>query len=127
MRERPLSPHLSVYKFKYTLLSSITNRLTGIALSVGLIVLAYWLISVAAGPVAYERASALLSHGIFKLFYAGVLFAFLYHFVAGLRHLIWDTGAGMEKRQSQQSAWIVGGVALLLFVVLAYCLFSGVI
>lgn len=118
MPDRPLSPHLSVYKFKYTLLSSITNRATGGALAVGLLVLAYWLMALANGPEAYDRAVVVLSHPIFKLIFAGLAFCFAYHFVAGIRHLVWDTGRGMEKRQSQSSAWLVGIVALVLTLVL---------
>lgn len=114
MPDRPLSPHLSVYKFKYTLVSSITNRLTGGALSVASLVLAYWLISLANGAEAYDKAVVVLSHPVFKLIFVGFAFCFAYHFVAGIRHLVWDTGRGMEKRQSQSSAWLVGVLAILL-------------
>ena len=114
MPDRPLSPHLSVYKFKYTLVSSITNRLTGLVLSVALLVLAYWLMALSSGPEAYDKAVVVLSHPVFKLIFAGVAFCFVYHFVAGVRHLVWDTGRGMEKRQSQRSAWLVGVVSVLL-------------
>ncbi|HKT71986.1 MAG TPA: succinate dehydrogenase, cytochrome b556 subunit [Steroidobacteraceae bacterium] len=122
MRERPLSPHLSVYKFKYTLTTSILNRFTGLILSLGLLVLVYWLMAVATGPGAYAQASEVLSHGVFKLIYLGLLAAFCYHLVAGVRHLIWDTGSGMERLQARRSAWIVVGVSLLLFIGLGYWL-----
>ena len=69
MPSRPLSPHLFVYKLKYTLVSSILNRLTGVALSVGLIALTYWLMSVADGARAQVRAQALLSTPVMKLFW----------------------------------------------------------
>jgi succinate dehydrogenase / fumarate reductase cytochrome b subunit len=114
MPDRPLSPHLGVYKFKYTLLSSITNRITGCALTAGLMVLAYWLMALASGADAYRKALVVLSHPFFKLIFAGLAFTFAYHFVAGLRHLVWDTGHGLEKRQSQQSAWLVGVLSVLL-------------
>jgi succinate dehydrogenase / fumarate reductase, cytochrome b subunit len=114
MPDRPLSPHLSVYKFKYTLVSSITNRFTGLALTAALLVLAYWLMALANGPEAFDRAGVVLSHPVFKLIFAGFAFCFVYHFVAGIRHLVWDTGRGMEKRQSQTSAWFVGVVSVLL-------------
>ena len=127
MRERPLSPHLSIYKMtRYTVLTSITNRATGIGLSVGLLLLVYWLMAVASGPEAYERAIAVLSLGIFKLFYAGMLIAFVYHLVAGIRHLIWDTGAGLEREQAKRSAWIVSTVSVVLIFVLGYLFFVGV-
>ena len=111
---RPLSPHLSVYKFKYTLLSSILNRIAGGGLTAGLLVLVYWLMALANGPESYAKAVMVLSHPVFKLIFAGFAFAFAYHFVAGIRHLIWDTGRGLEKHQSQKSAWLVGALSVLL-------------
>jgi succinate dehydrogenase / fumarate reductase cytochrome b subunit len=126
MRERPLSPHLSVYKmYRYTLFTSFANRVTGVVLSVGLIMLVYWLLAVAGGAQAYERASASLQLPIFKLIYAGVLAAFVYHLVAGIRHLIWDTGRGLERRQSKRSAAIVIGVSIVLFLIFGYLFFVG--
>lgn len=118
MPDRPLSPHLSVYRFKYTLLSSILNRMTGLALTAGLLVLLYWLIAVSQGPEAYAKAYVVLSHPIFKLIFAGFTFAFSYHLVAGMRHLVWDTGRGLERNQAQVSAWLVGAASVLLTVAL---------
>jgi succinate dehydrogenase / fumarate reductase cytochrome b subunit len=124
MRERPLSPHLSVYKMtRYTLATSIFNRITGLILSVGLILLVYWLMAVASGTRAYENAHEILSAGIFKLVYAGLLVAFCYHLVAGMRHLVWDTGRGLERAQSKRSAAIVVTVSIALMLVLGYWLF----
>jgi succinate dehydrogenase / fumarate reductase cytochrome b subunit len=124
MRERPTSPHLSVYRmFRYTLFTSFFNRMTGVALSVGLIVLVYWLMAVAGGTRSYQRAYDVLSSGILKLVYAGLIVAFSYHLVAGIRHLVWDTGRGMERAQSKRSAGIVIGVSIVLMLVLGYWLF----
>jgi succinate dehydrogenase / fumarate reductase cytochrome b subunit len=122
MPDRPLSPHASVYKFKYTIVSSFLNRLTGIGFSLGLIPLVIWLMALANGPKAYEEAAVMLSNPFFKLIYLGLAFSFSYHLVAGIRHLIWDTGRGLEKRQSQSSAWIVGAVSVLLTIVLVAAL-----
>ena len=108
---------------RYSLLSSITNRITGVVLSVGLLVLVYWLMAVAGGARADERAHAILSSGIFKLIYAGLLVAFCYHLVAGIRHLVWDTGRGLEREQSKRSAGIVVAVTIVLAAVLGYWLF----
>jgi succinate dehydrogenase / fumarate reductase cytochrome b subunit len=116
MADRPLSPHLSVYRFKYTLLSSILNRITGLGLTAGLLVLLYWLSALSQGPEAYAKAYVVLSHGIFKLIFAGLAFAFSYHLAAGIRHLIWDTGRGLERSQSQKSAWLVGFISVVLTV-----------
>jgi succinate dehydrogenase / fumarate reductase cytochrome b subunit len=124
MPQRPLSPHLTVYRmFRYTLFTSFANRVTGVLLSLGLLVLAYWLMAVASGAAAYERATATLTLPIFKLLYAALLFTFSYHLVAGIRHLIWDTGHSLERRQSQRSAWIVGTVSVLVTVAFIYWAF----
>jgi succinate dehydrogenase / fumarate reductase, cytochrome b subunit len=124
MPQRPLSPHLTVYRmFRYTLFTSFANRVTGVVLSVGLLVLVYWLMAVASGAGAYTRAIGVLSMPIFKLFYAVLLLAFSYHLVAGVRHLIWDTGRGMERNQSKRSALIVGTVSVLLMIVFLYWAF----
>jgi len=123
MRERPLSPHLSVYKFKYTLLTSILNRFTGLALSLGLLLLVYWLLALACGALAYQRAWPVLSHLLAKVVYAGVLIAFCYHLVAGARHLVWDTARGMERAQAYRSSWIIAAITAVLAIALGYFLF----
>lgn len=114
MPDRPLSPHVWLYKFKYTLFSSILNRITGCVITAGLLVLVYWLMALAQGPRAYARAEVVLSQPLFKLVFIALTFTIAYHFTAGIRHLVWDTGRGLEKGQSQKSAWLVGIVAVLL-------------
>ena len=108
---------------RYSLATSIFNRITGVILSVGLVLLVYWLMAVAGGTRAYVRAHEVLSTGIFKLVYAGLLIAFCYHLVAGIRHLVWDTGRGLERAQSKRSAGIVVAVSIVLVLVLGYWLF----
>ena len=121
MTERPLSPHLSVYRmYRYSLLSSITNRATGLVLSAGLILLVYWLVAIASGAAAYHAAREILSLDVLKAVYVLLLAAFSYHLIAGIRHLVWDTGHGLERSQSQRSAWLVGIVSLLLLIGLAW-------
>ena len=121
MPPRPLSPHLSVYKFKYTLTTSILNRFTGLALSLGLLLLVYWLLSVAAGAGAAARAARVLSLPLLRPVYAALIAAFCYHLTAGIRHLVWDTGRGLERAQSQRSAWLVVVVSLALTLLVGYC------
>jgi succinate dehydrogenase / fumarate reductase, cytochrome b subunit len=122
MPMRPLSPYLSVYKMtRYTLATSIFNRFTGVGLSAGLLLLVYWLMAVAGGARTQARAMRLLALPVMKLVYAGLIVAFCYHLVAGIRHLVWDTGRGLERAQSRRSAWLVGVVSLVLMLVLAYC------
>jgi succinate dehydrogenase / fumarate reductase, cytochrome b subunit len=121
MPTRPLSPHLSVYKFKYTMVTSILNRFAGAGLSVGLLLLVYWLTAVAAGAQAQARAGRILATPLAKLLYVGLVIAFSYHLIAGIRHLIWDTGRGLEREQARRSAWVVAVVSVALMLLIIYC------
>ncbi|HEY8052907.1 MAG TPA: succinate dehydrogenase, cytochrome b556 subunit [Steroidobacteraceae bacterium] len=125
MPTRPLSPHLSVYKFRYTMVTSILNRFTGAGLSVGLLLMVYWLTAVAGGPVAQARAARILSLPVAKLFYVGLVITFSYHLIAGIRHLVWDTGRGLEKSQARRSAWWVAAASVALMLVIIYCAWLG--
>jgi succinate dehydrogenase / fumarate reductase, cytochrome b subunit len=126
MPTRPLSPHLSVYRMsRYTLATSIFNRFTGVGLSLGLLLLVYWLTAVASGAQAQARATHLLSLPLAKLLYAALIIGYCYHFVAGIRHLVWDTGRGLERAQSQRSAWLVVLVSIALMLVLGWYAFAG--
>lgn len=121
MPTRPLSPHLSVYKFKYTMVTSILNRFTGAGLSAGLLLLVYWLTAVAAGAQAQARAGRILATPLAKLLYLGLVVAFSYHLIAGIRHLIWDTGRGLEREQARRSAWVVAVISVALMILIIYC------
>lgn len=120
MRARPLSPHLTIYRMRrYSLLSSFANRLSGLALSAGLLLLLYWLVALSRGARAYAHAQEWLSAPLARLVYLALIASFCYHLVAGIRHLVWDTGRGLEKAQSQRSAWLIIGAALVLTVLCA--------
>ncbi len=123
MRPRPLSPHLGVYKFMYTMALSILHRITGVALSLGLVLLIYWLMALAGGASTYERAYAWLSLGIVQVVVAGWLLAFVYHLCNGIRHLTWDAGHGLEKHEARRSASVTLIATLLIFAALAYLAF----
>ena len=119
MRARPLSPHMTIYRMsRYSMLSSFANRVTGAALSAGLVLFIYWLTALARGARAYARAQEVLGSGVAKVLYVALIAAFCYHLVAGVRHLIWDTGHGLEKAQSQRSAWLVIIVSVLLALII---------
>ena len=120
MPGRPLSPHLQVYKFGYTMATSILNRFTGLGLSLGLLLLVYWLVTVAGGPHSQARAARLLGLPLMKVVYAGLIVAFCYHLVAGVRHLLWDTGRFLEREQARRSAWVVVIVSVLLMLLVGY-------
>jgi succinate dehydrogenase / fumarate reductase cytochrome b subunit len=95
MNQRPLSPHLGVYKFMYTMALSIMHRITGVAASIGLLAFVWWLMALASGPGAYASAMHVLSSPVAKLLLVGFTFSFVYHFCNGIRHLVWDTGRGL--------------------------------
>lgn len=109
---------------RYTLLTSVLNRATGLVLALGLIALVYWLMAVAAGPLAYARAEALLGLGVFKIVWLALLAALSYHLCAGLRHLVWDSGRGLERAHSRASAYLVLIASAVLFVALALWLLA---
>jgi len=115
---RPLSPHLSVYRFKYTFITSFANRLSGAALTVALIPLVYWLVAAGSGPQAYQRAVKVLANPPLKVLIGLFALALVYHLVAGIRHLVWDTGRGLERAQSKRSAAVVIAASLVIFCLL---------
>ena len=104
---RPLSPHLSVYRWPVTMTVSILHRATGAALSIGFAVLAIWLMSLATGEAQYSMVSEFLQSTIGCLLLIGWSFAFFFHLANGVRHLFWDAGHGFEKSQANASAWFV--------------------
>lgn len=111
---RPLSPHLGVYKFMYTMSLSILHRITGVAAAVGFLAFVWWLMALATGPDAYARAMACLGSPFAKLLLVGFTFSFVYHFCNGIRHLVWDTGRGLERAQARRSGAVVIVAALVL-------------
>jgi succinate dehydrogenase / fumarate reductase, cytochrome b subunit len=114
---RPLSPHLQVYRWQYTMALSILHRATGCALSFGLLLFVYWLVALAAGERAYADALSVFGHPLMKLVLGGLSFAFFYHLMNGVRHLTWDTGHGLERKSARRSGWIafIGSLLLTVF------------
>ena len=111
---RPLSPHLTVYRWPITMTLSILHRMTGVALSVGLIILAIWLTALSSSAQAYGQVTALLGSFVGRLLLMAFSFAFFFHLCNGIRHLFWDVGKGFEMRQVTASAWTVVGASLAL-------------
>jgi succinate dehydrogenase / fumarate reductase cytochrome b subunit len=91
----------------YTMALSISHRITGIALSLGFLLFAWWLVALAVGPDAYARATRVLGSPLGLVVLAGFAFAYWYHFCAGIRHLVWDTGHMLEKPAARRSAVVV--------------------
>ncbi len=112
--ERPLSPHLQIYRLTLTMLMSIAHRATGILLYFGTILLAMWLISVATGPAYFAFVNDLFSTYLGRLLLLGYTWALLHHMLGGIRHLIWDTGVGFERKTVEILAWttLIGSIVL---------------
>ena len=106
-QNRPLSPHLQVYKPQLTSVLSITHRATGIALAVGTLLLVCWLLAAATGESAFEDVQAFNGSWIGKLLLFGWSYALFYHMCNGLRHLFWDAGKGFELEDAYRSGWLV--------------------
>lgn len=119
--KRPLSPHLQIYRPQLTSFMSITHRATGVFLSLGTLVLVYWLMAAATGPDAYQHAQTLLSSGIGLLLLFAWSFSLFYHLCNGIRHLFWDAGCGLEIKTVYFTGYLVL-VATLLFTALAWAL-----
>ena len=113
---RPLSPHLTIYRWPISMTLSILHRLTGVALSGGLVILTIWLLALSYGATAYEPVAALLGTLFGKLLLLAFSYAFFFHFCNGIRHLFWDVGKGFEMRQVVASAWsvVIASLALTL-------------
>jgi succinate dehydrogenase, cytochrome b556 subunit len=114
---RPLSPHLQIYRWQWTMALSILHRATGVALAVGTLLLSWWLIAAAAGPEAFARAQGFIGSWLGLLMLFGWTFAFYYHLANGVRHLVWDAGYAFELQNARKGAYIVAGVSAGLTVV----------
>jgi succinate dehydrogenase / fumarate reductase cytochrome b subunit len=114
MARRPLSPHLSVYRFAYTMALSILHRATGLALSLGLLLLVGWLVALATGPECYEAFARFAASWPVKLVIAAGIVSFCFHLANGIRHLFWDLGMGLERTEARRSAGIVIVLVVLL-------------
>ena len=112
--DRPLSPHLQIYRWPITMVLSILHRATGVGMAVGFIALVAWLFDAASGADAYAMFLGAAGSTVGKLLLIGWSWAFFYHLCNGIRHLVWDSGRGFEKSQANASAWfvIVGSLVL---------------
>ncbi|MET1413154.1 succinate dehydrogenase, cytochrome b556 subunit [Roseibium sp. HPY-6] len=113
---RPLSPHLQIYKPILTMVMSILHRITGAALYFGTILLAWWLIAAAAGPSYFDFVNGIYGSFFGRLILFGFTWALVHHMLGGLRHFIWDMGAGFGKdaREWLAKATIIGSVSITL-------------
>jgi succinate dehydrogenase / fumarate reductase cytochrome b subunit len=124
MSQRPLSPHLFIYRFAYTMATSILHRASGVVLSLGLLLLATWLVALASGPERYAAVATCMGSWPGRVLLGALLLAFCYHFCNGIRHLFWDIGIGLERRAARRSAAVVITAAVVAAAALAWLLFS---
>ena len=120
-KERPLSPFLH-YRWQYSNTLSILHRITGVFMTVGLLLFVYWLASLAAGPADYAHALERLGSLPVRLALAAWSFAFFYHLLNGIRHLVWDTGRGLERASARRSGWgvFIGAIVATVLVWLVF-------
>lgn len=119
--ERPLSPHLQIYRWPISMALSILHRASGIALGVGTLTFTWWVTAIAVSPHAFAIAQAFFGSLLGQLVVAGWTFALIFHLCTGVRHLFWDAGHGFVAPQYERSAWItiavaVGGTIVILII-----------
>ena len=117
-RARPLSPHLQIYRWAPTMAMSVAHRLTGMALYGGTVLFVWWLVALASGPEAFSTASAVFGSVFGRLVLFVYSFVLLHHAVGGLRHLVWDTGHGLDKPTATRIALLTPAVSFGLTVLL---------
>jgi succinate dehydrogenase / fumarate reductase cytochrome b subunit len=126
--ERPLSPHLFIYKPMLTMLMSVAHRITGVGLYFGTLLLAWWLLAAATSPNAYAGIGSFMSSFVGRLILFGYTWALMHHMLGGIRHLIWDMGRGFGayEREWLAIASLVGSISLTIVIwVLGYLFMGG--
>jgi succinate dehydrogenase / fumarate reductase, cytochrome b subunit len=120
---RPLSPHLQIYGWSWTMAMSVMHRVTGAALYAGTLLLAAWLVAAASGRASFETAQWLAASWFGRLVLFGYTFALLHHMLGGIRHFIWDMGHGFELSQRMNLAkatLFISAPATVLVWIIAY-------
>ncbi len=111
---RPLSPHLQIYRPQLTSMTSILTRITGNALLIGALLIVWWFLAAATSPEYFAVADGVITSWFGDLVMFGSLWALWYHTLAGVRHLIWDTGRMLEVEEAEKLGWaVIGGSVVL--------------
>jgi succinate dehydrogenase / fumarate reductase cytochrome b subunit len=108
---RPLSPHLQIYRWYFTMALSIAHRASGVALTAGLVLLAAWLVALASGPEAFAVVHGLAGSVLGRLVLLGLTLVLFYHGANGVRHLVWDMGYGLDPAAARRSGMVTLAVA----------------
>lgn len=114
---RPLSPHMQVYRPQLTSMLSILHRITGIALALGTLLLVWWLIAAATGPTAFDDVQSFIGSIFGRILLLGWSYALFYHLCNGIRHLVWDSGRGFEIKSAYASGWLVVVASVVLTII----------
>lgn len=111
-KDKPLSPHIQIYRPQLTSVLSILHRVTGLTLVMLSFCISAWLLTGVYGPEYYQDYIAILSHPLMRPFSFLALFAFFYHLFNGLRHLLWDTGWGLDLKTAYKTGWSVVALSI---------------
>ncbi len=116
--DRPLSPHLSIYRPLYTMILSITHRITGVGLTLGLLMVTWWFLAAAISEGYFEFANAMLTSVVGGIILIASLWALMFHLCNGIRHLFWDAGYGFDLQTAWRSGLVVifGSITLTVLV-----------
>lgn len=120
-RARPLSPHLQIYRWPVSMATSITHRATGMALSAGTLLVAWWLIAAASGAGAYDTFSTYARSPLGLLILFGFVWSLAFHLLNGIRHLVWDAGYGFNPKAAERVGVLIYALSIVIAVgVFAY-------
>ncbi len=123
--QRPLSPHMGIYRWQLTMTLSIVHRATGIALSVGTILLCWLLIALAAGPDSYNTVRVFCASPVGIVLLVGWTWSLFFHLCNGIRHLLWDVGYGFEIPRAYVTGWTVVVVSFVLTALVWFAALKG--
>jgi len=120
-QNRPLSPHLTIYKQIPTMVMSIMHRFTGMALYAGTLLVAWWLVAAASGEATFDWVNGIFGSLLGRLVLFGYTWALMHHMLGGIRHFIWDTGRGFDPATSTKMAWatLAGSITLTVLIWIA--------
>jgi succinate dehydrogenase / fumarate reductase cytochrome b subunit len=126
--ERPLSPHILIYRWPLPMAMSIAHRITGAGLYVGTLLVAWWLLAAAAGPNAYGTVAGFMASIFGRLILFGYTWALVHHMLGGIRHLIWDLGYGFAAKEREwlaHATWIGSASLTLILWAVGYLVMGG--
>lgn len=117
MSDRPLSPHLQIWRWNVTMALSILHRVSGVGLGIGSLLLAWWLIAAASGPETFATVQGFIGSIVGRLVLFGFTVSLFFHLCNGVRHLVWDVGYGFDIKTAERSAWFVVAATIVLTLV----------